>query len=69
MCASRCDGLVAGLVDPCMLLAEVEADTVRVAEEKQSRREVVDDIQKWFKAIAEEQWLADFEKVGWTLLV
>ena len=68
-CASSCDGLLAGLVDPCELLAKVESVTVRTTGEKQSRREVLDDTLKWHKAGAEEQWLAEYEKVGWTLLV
>lgn len=68
-CASSCDDLLAGLVDPCELLAKVESVTVRVSGEKQSRRDILDDAQKWHKAGAEEQWLAEYEKVGWTLLV
>lgn len=52
-----------GLVDPCELLANIEAQIVKAKDEALSRREVTDRIDKWLFACEEENWLDEYSQV------
>ncbi|WJX10616.1 hypothetical protein P8452_01312 [Trifolium repens] len=51
-----------GLVDPCELLANIEAQIVKAKDEALSRREVTDRIDKWLFACEEENWLDEYSQ-------
>lgn len=51
-----------GLVDPSELLANIEAQIVRVKEEAISRKEIMDRIDRWLSACEEENWLEDYNQ-------
>lgn len=54
---------ISGLVDPCELLANIEAQIVKVKEESISRKEIMDRISKWLAACEEENWLEQYNQV------
>jgi hypothetical protein len=54
----------AGLVDPCELLANIEAQIVKAKDEALSRREVTDRIDKWLFACEEENCLDEYSQVS-----
>lgn len=49
-----------GLVDPSELLSNIEEQIVKAKEEVQSRKEIMDRIDKWLAACEEESWLEDY---------
>ncbi|RAL47873.1 hypothetical protein DM860_011458 [Cuscuta australis] len=49
-----------GLVDPCVLLTNIEAQINMAKHESLSRREIMDRIERWLSACEEETWLEDF---------
>ncbi|KAL1550601.1 65-kDa microtubule-associated protein 6 [Salvia divinorum] len=49
-----------GLVDPCELLANIEAQICRVKDEALSRKEIMEKIDRWLSACDEEKWLEDY---------
>ncbi|KAL8034917.1 hypothetical protein ABFX02_12G061800 [Erythranthe guttata] len=49
-----------GLVDPCELLASVEAQIYKAKDEALSRKEIMDKIDRWLSACDEEKWLEDY---------
>ncbi|KAL6186503.1 hypothetical protein ACLB2K_042623 [Fragaria x ananassa] len=51
-----------GLVDPSELLANIEAQIVKVKEEALSRKELTDRIDRWLFACEEENWLEDYNQ-------
>ncbi|URE09553.1 Microtubule-associated protein [Musa troglodytarum] len=51
-----------GLVDPSELLANIEAQIVKVKEESISRKEIMDRISKWLAACEEENWLEEYNQ-------
>lgn len=53
-----------GLVDPCELLANIEAQIMKAKDEALSRREVTDRIDKWLFACEEENWLEEYSQVS-----
>lgn len=52
-----------GLVDPSELLANMEAQINRIKEEAQSRKEIIDRIDRWLSACEEENWLEEYNQV------
>ncbi|PRQ40216.1 putative microtubule-associated protein, MAP65/Ase1/PRC1 [Rosa chinensis] len=51
-----------GLVDPSELLANIEAQILKVKEEALSRKEITDRIDRWLFACEEENWLEDYNQ-------
>ncbi|ONK61288.1 uncharacterized protein A4U43_C08F28140 [Asparagus officinalis] len=51
-----------GLVDPCELLANIEAQILKAKEESISRKEIMDRISKWLAACEEETWLQEYNQ-------
>uniref|UniRef100_A0A3Q7GP63 Uncharacterized protein n=1 Tax=Solanum lycopersicum TaxID=4081 RepID=A0A3Q7GP63_SOLLC len=49
-----------GLVDPCELLANIEAQINKVKDEALSRKEIMDKIERWLSSCDEENWLEDY---------
>ncbi|KAL1565444.1 65-kDa microtubule-associated protein 6-like [Salvia divinorum] len=49
-----------GLVDPCELLANIEAQICKVKDEACSRKEIMERIDRWLSACDEEKWLDDY---------
>ncbi|XP_042066457.1 65-kDa microtubule-associated protein 6-like [Salvia splendens] len=49
-----------GLVDPCELLANIEAQICKVKDEAFSRKEIMERIDRWLSACDEEKWLDDY---------
>ncbi|CAL9055741.1 65-kDa microtubule-associated protein 6-like isoform X1 [Musa acuminata AAA Group] len=51
-----------GLVDPSELLANIEAQILKVKEESISRKEIMDRISKWLATCEEENWLEQYNQ-------
>ncbi|KAK4720605.1 hypothetical protein R3W88_010838 [Solanum pinnatisectum] len=49
-----------GLVDPCELLANIEAQINKVKDEALGRKEIMDKIERWLSSCDEENWLEDY---------
>ncbi|KAG6425609.1 hypothetical protein SASPL_116051 [Salvia splendens] len=49
-----------GLVDPCELLANIEAQICKVKDEAFNRKEIMERIDRWLSACDEEKWLDDY---------
>ncbi|CAH9146471.1 unnamed protein product [Cuscuta epithymum] len=49
-----------GLVDPCELLTNIEAQITKAKDEALSRNEIISRIERWLSACEEETWLEDF---------
>ncbi|KAL7163308.1 hypothetical protein ACSBR2_039412 [Camellia fascicularis] len=49
-----------GLVDPCELLANIEAQISKTKDEALSRKEIMDRIERWLSACEEENWLEEY---------
>ncbi|XP_058724174.1 65-kDa microtubule-associated protein 6-like isoform X2 [Vicia villosa] len=61
--AEKASALIdSGLVDPCELLANIEAQIVKAKDEALSRRDVTDRIDKWLFACEEENWLDEYSQ-------
>ncbi|MED6184842.1 hypothetical protein PIB30_051340 [Stylosanthes scabra] len=61
--AEKASALIdSGLVDPSELLANIEAQILKVKEEALSRREITDRIDKWLSACEEENWLDEYNQ-------
>lgn len=50
-------------MDPSELLANIEAQIKRIKEEAQSRKEIIDRIDRWLSACEEENWLEEYNQV------
>ena len=50
-------------MDPSELLANIEAQINRIKEEAQSRKEIIDRIDRWLSACEEENWLEEYNRV------
>ncbi|RAL48057.1 hypothetical protein DM860_017848 [Cuscuta australis] len=57
-----CAMMESGLVDPCELLANIEAQIHRAKDEALSRKDVTDRIERWLSACEEESWLEDYNQ-------
>ncbi|RRT78127.1 hypothetical protein GW17_00030753 [Ensete ventricosum] len=57
------------LVDPSELLANIEAQIVKVKEESISRKDITDRISKWLAACEEENWLEEYSQKLHSLLL
>lgn len=55
---------MSGLVDPSELLANIEAQIVKVKDEAESRKEIMDRIDRWLAACEEESWLEEYNQVS-----
>lgn len=51
-----------GLVDPCELLANIEAQISKTKDEALSRKEIMDRIERWLSACEEENWLEEYSQ-------
>ncbi|VVA91342.1 unnamed protein product [Arabis nemorensis] len=51
-----------GLVDPSELLANIESQINRIKDEAQSRKEIIDRIDRWLSACEEENWLEEYNQ-------
>ncbi|CAL5427864.1 unnamed protein product [Camellia sinensis] len=51
-----------GLVDPCELLANIEAQISKTKDEGLSRKEIMDRIERWLSACEEENWLEEYSQ-------
>ncbi|XP_009759884.1 65-kDa microtubule-associated protein 6 isoform X1 [Nicotiana tabacum] len=51
-----------GLVDPCELLANIEAQINKAKDEALSRKDIMDRIEWWLYACEEENWLEDYNQ-------
>lgn len=59
--ADKTNALIdSGLVDPCELLANIEAQICKAKNEALSRKEIMDKIDRWLSACDEEKWLEDY---------
>lgn len=57
-----------GLVDPSELLANIEAQIIKVKEAALNRKEITDRIDRWLFACEEENWLEDYNQVSFEKL-
>ncbi|THG00400.1 hypothetical protein TEA_024619 [Camellia sinensis var. sinensis] len=55
-------GLTFCLVDPCELLANIEAQISKTKDEGLSRKEIMDRIERWLSACEEENWLEEYSQ-------
>lgn len=51
-------------MDPCELLANIEAQINKVKDEALSRKEIMDKIERWLSSCDEENWLEDYNLVS-----
>uniref|UniRef100_A0A1J3C9B7 65-kDa microtubule-associated protein 7 n=2 Tax=Noccaea caerulescens TaxID=107243 RepID=A0A1J3C9B7_NOCCA len=51
-----------GIVDPSELLANIEAQINKVKDEAQSRKDIIDRIDRWLSACEEENWLEEYNQ-------
>lgn len=51
-----------GLVDPSELLANIEAQIIKVKDEALSRKDIMDRIDRWLFACEEEKWLEEYNQ-------
>ncbi|KAF8117501.1 hypothetical protein N665_0009s0028 [Sinapis alba] len=49
-----------GLVDPSELLANIEMEINKIKDEAQSRKDIMDRIDRWLSACEEENWLEEY---------
>jgi len=52
-----------GLVNPSELMASIDGQIAKAREELQSRKDIMDRINKWLLACEEEQWLEEYNMV------
>ena len=58
-----------GMVEPSELLVNIEEQILRAEHEAESRKEILDRVDKWFAACEEERWLEDYNMVMiWIIL-
>ncbi|KAH6809771.1 Microtubule associated protein family protein [Perilla frutescens var. frutescens] len=61
--ADKTNALIdSGLVDPCELLANIEAQICKSKDEALSRKEIMEKIDRWLSACDEEKWLEDYNQ-------
>lgn len=51
-------------MDPSELLANIEAQIVKVKDEAMSRKDIMDRIDRWLAACEEENWLEEYNQVS-----
>jgi Ase1/PRC1/MAP65 family protein len=51
-------------VNPSELMASIDEQIAKAREELQSRREIMEKINKWLLACEEEEWLEEYNTVG-----
>jgi Ase1/PRC1/MAP65 family protein len=52
--------MLSGLVNPSELMASIDGQIAKAKEEYQSRKEIMDKINKWVLACEEEKWLEEY---------
>jgi Ase1/PRC1/MAP65 family protein len=52
--------MLSGLVNPSELMASIDGQIAKAKEEYQSRKEIMDKINKWLLACEEEKWLEEY---------
>ena len=52
-----------GLVDPSELLGNIETQINKIKGEVQSRKDIVDRLDRWLSACEEETWLEEYNMV------
>ncbi|ONK74997.1 uncharacterized protein A4U43_C03F12240 [Asparagus officinalis] len=57
-----CAMIDSGLVDPSELVTNIEAQIVKAKEEFRTRKDIMDRINKWQVACAEEMWLEEYNQ-------
>lgn len=57
-----------GNVEPSELLADMDKQILKAKEEAQSRKEILEKVEKWMSACEEESWLEDYNRVKMLLL-
>jgi hypothetical protein len=55
--------ILLGLVNPSELMASIDEQIAKAKEEQQSRKEIMDKINKWLLACEEEKWLEEYNLV------
>lgn len=58
-----------GNIQPAELLADMDNQIVKAKEEAESRKEILDKVEKWMAACEEESWLEDYNRVNISRLV
>ncbi|KAL6848976.1 hypothetical protein ACP4OV_021559 [Aristida adscensionis] len=56
------EAIEAGVIDPSLLLQNIEAYIATVKEEAFSRKDILERVEKWLSAREEETWLEDYNK-------
>ena len=57
------------MLDASELLLDIEGQIIRAHEEVESRKEILDRVEKWLGACEEERWLEDYNMVMiWIIL-
>ncbi|VAH88593.1 unnamed protein product [Triticum turgidum subsp. durum] len=51
-----------GLVDPCELLSNIEAQIAKANEESYTRKDIMERVDKWLSACDEETWLEEYNQ-------
>ena len=51
------------MLDASELLLDIEGQIIRAHEEIESRKEILDRVEKWLAACEEERWLEDYNMV------
>ncbi|TMW90071.1 hypothetical protein EJD97_016231 [Solanum chilense] len=51
-----------GNIEPAELLADMDNQIVKAKEEAESRKEILDKVEKWMAACEEESWLEDYNR-------
>nr|ADQ43179.1 unknown [Schrenkiella parvula] len=58
--AEKSSALIDSLVDPSELLANIEMQINKIKDEAQSRKDIMDRIDRWLSACEEENWLEEY---------
>lgn len=58
-----------GMVEASELLVSIEEQILRAEYEAESRKEVLERVDKWFAACEEERWLEDYSMVRMSIYI
>ncbi|KAK3138069.1 hypothetical protein QOZ80_5AG0364010 [Eleusine coracana subsp. coracana] len=56
------EAIEVGVIDPCLLLEQIEAYIATVKEDAFSRKDILERVERWLSACEEEAWLEDYNK-------
>ncbi|CAL5048302.1 unnamed protein product [Urochloa decumbens] len=56
------EAIEAGVVDPALVLEQIEAHIATVKEEAFNRKDILEKVERWLNACEEEAWLEDYNK-------